>query len=426
MSAELRTIPITHAEPDEFVDGFLQAVARGFHDSRVKPEVAAIIRGGWQADEATVRGGWLTGGSYGAGPMPIATFLSFDKTMRLGPGDHGLVPLRMITDITVSPAHRRQGWLSRLMTADLADAVEQGVPVAALTVSEATIYGRYGFAPATFRHRVEVASARTGQFRLRDDAEVAAGRAELIEPAALWPAAEATFDHFHASTRGSVARPAAYRSMLTAELGRGWTAGNDQLRAAVWLGPDGAPAGHVTYEVKWGDEETVLTVHDLVAAEPGVQLALWRFLAEIDLVDKIKWGGAPVDHPLRWALADAFAYVVKGQWEHIWVRVLDVRAALGAREWAADGAVVLGVADKLGYADGRWQVEVSNGRAEVRRTDREPDVTLGVEALATLSAGGASVPALRRSGRIAGEPAAVAALSAMADLAIAPYSVTSF
>ncbi|MCK5930051.1 MAG: GNAT family N-acetyltransferase, partial [Nocardioides sp.] len=78
---------------------------------------------------------------------PVATFSSWDQEINVGGAS--LLPLRMITDVTVAPTHRRRGLLTKLMSEDLAEAAAEGVPVAALTVSEGSIYGRFGFGPAT-------------------------------------------------------------------------------------------------------------------------------------------------------------------------------------------------------------------------------------------------------------------------------------
>ena len=47
--------------------------------------------------------------------------------------------------IGVLPTHRRRGVTRELLDAQIAGAREQGIAVAALTASEATIYGRFGF-----------------------------------------------------------------------------------------------------------------------------------------------------------------------------------------------------------------------------------------------------------------------------------------
>src|SRR5256885_9514225 len=75
----------------------------------------------------------------------VATYRSFGTALTI-PG--GEVAADAITNITVSPTHRRRGLLSTLMTADLAASAERGEAVAILIASEYPIYGRYGFGPA--------------------------------------------------------------------------------------------------------------------------------------------------------------------------------------------------------------------------------------------------------------------------------------
>ena len=133
--------------------GWIGAVLRGFRDPRPDDEMITRWVDHYRNDRVNVSGAWLPEGEFGAGPMPVATYASLDKTLNAG---HELLPLRMITDVTTSPTHRRRGLLKRLIEDDLADAVAQGVPVAALTASEATIYGRWGFGPATFNMTIEL------------------------------------------------------------------------------------------------------------------------------------------------------------------------------------------------------------------------------------------------------------------------------
>lgn len=421
MRAELRTLQLTEstAPDEELALGFFDAVSRGFHAGRAKRSTAQTWLGHARRDASTLRGAWLPEGAYGAGPMPVATFLSFDKTLNAGAAE---LPLRMITDVTVSPAHRRQGWLRRLMTADLDDAVERGVPVAALTVSEATIYGRFGFGPATFSADLEVDTSR----RFDLPGFVDPGRVEVVEPDVAWPAVAEDFARFHRQVRGSVDRPSIYEPILRGELTFELEEGNDRLRAAVHLGPGGTPDGHVLYEVHEAGDPATVRIRDLVATDPAVHLALWRFVADIDLADRATLRRTPVDDPLRWALGDAFCYRTAGIWEHIWVRVLDPVAALWARPWRGDGAVVLGVADPMGYAEGRYLVEVRDGAVEVTASRREADLELGVDVLGSLLLGGAGVPALAAAGRLRGDAKAVDDFARMAQLPTAPFSATSF
>jgi GNAT superfamily N-acetyltransferase len=77
--------------------------------------------------------------------LPVATFASWVGELTL-PG--GTIPACAISAVTVAPTHRRRGILRSVMAGELRAAADLGVPIAALTVSESTIYGRFGFGAA--------------------------------------------------------------------------------------------------------------------------------------------------------------------------------------------------------------------------------------------------------------------------------------
>lgn len=418
-----RTLDPRDDTPDNIrlLKGWLEGLLRGFHDARPKPESWDIFLTCMREDGALVRGVWLPEGAFGAGPVPVATYSSLTGTLNTGRRE---LPLDMITDVTVSPAHRRQGLLRRLISDDLADAAQRGVPLAALTVSETTIYGRFGFGLATWRQRIEVDT--TSRFGLRDFADP--GRMELAEPTEIWPVMKRNFDAFHERSRGSVSRPSFYRPWLTGTFDFQEQGPNTKLRAAVHLDATGEPDGHVVYQHLGYDDVPggKVKVQDLVAADPAVYLALWRFLADIDLCARVEWSNSSADDPLVWALTDTACRKVAKLDDHIWVRVLDVVTALEGRPWATDGSVVLGVSDPLGHADGSFRVTVKEGEASVEPCADEPEVRVDAETLGSLYLGGVAVGTLAAAGRLAGSDESVQTWAAMADLPGVPFSLTSF
>src|SRR6185436_14611462 len=110
----------------------------------------------------------------------------------------------------------------------------------------------------------------------------------------------------------------------------------------------------------------------------------------------------------------------------LWVRVLDVPAALRARPWGRDGDVVVEIADPLGHAAGRFRVVARDGVADVRLTDAEAAVRLDADALGALHLGGVRVETLQGAGRIAGSEDGLRTWAAMADTGPAPYCITGF
>ena len=396
--------------------GWIGAVLRGFRDDRPEDEMVDRWVGHYRADRVTVRGAWLPAGEFGAGPMPVATYASLDKTLNAG---RGLVPLRMITDVTTSAAHRRRGLLRRLIEDDLADAVAHGVPIAALTASEATIYGRWGFGPATFRQGIEVDTSPGFGFR----AFVDPGRVELVEPMDAWPYVKAVFDTFHSRQRGSVEWPAQYEDIHTGAYDFNAGGANRKIRAAVHLDAGGQVDGFALF--KHGEKYSV-AVDEMVALTPEAQLGLWSFLGDMDRVRTVTFGLAHPEDPLQWALTDLNRVKTTELQEFLWLRILDVPRALEARPWSADDSVVLEVDDPLGHAGGRFEIRTSGGVASATRTDAEPDVSVTSETLGSLYLGTVAVGLLRRAGRIEGPDAAVSRFAAMTDLGDAPYSLTGF
>jgi predicted acetyltransferase len=409
--------------PDARVVGWVEGLQRGFQHPRPNDD----FRNTWlehaRADRLTVRGAWLREPVLGSGTIPVATYSSWDKAINTGGGE---LPLRMITDITVSPTHRRRGLLRTLISDDLRDAADQGVPLAALTVSEGSIYGRFGFGVATHVQYVEVDT--TARFALREpvDGAEAGGRIELVEPDEAWKAVQTVFAGFHRSTRGSVERPEFYRHILSAAFDFREQSPDRKLRTAVHLDDAGEPDGYVVYGVDRSGEVRAIDVTDFVALTPAVYLRLWDYLAGVDMVQQVRWNFAPTHDPLEWALVEPRARKVKHVADFLWLRVLDVPTALAARPWGADGSVVIEVDDELGHASGRWQVVVEGGRASVSRTDNAAGVRMAADTLGSLYLGDVTVPELGVGGRLAGDDDSVATFSAMADVAPTPYCITGF
>ena len=410
--------------PLDLLDGYLQAFSRGFHDGRVPVESREHWLDHVRADRVTLRGAWPEEPVLGGGVLPVATFSSWDATLNAG---RRTLPARLISDVTVSPTHRRQGLLRTLMTVDLADAAAEGAPLAALTASEGSIYGRFGFGLATFTRHLEVDV--TARFRLREDVPADDGSVVLLEPAEAWTSVAAVFAGFHERNRGSVARPQFYEPWLTAVWNFDRHAADPRLRTAVHLDAAGIPDGYVVYEPEGKRDAAGLSwlrVVDFATTTARAYRRLWRFLADVDMVDRVSWHKAPLDDPLPWALAEPFAVRTTRVDPLLWVRVLDLPTALAARPWGADGVCVIEVDDPLGHTTGRWRIAVEAGTAEVTPTGAEPDVRLGADTLGALYLGGVPTTALTAAGRLIGSAGSLANWAAICDVGPTPYCITGF
>jgi predicted acetyltransferase len=152
--------------------------------------------------------------------------------------------------------------------------------------------------------------------------------------------------------------------------------------------PDGVPA-------------SMLRVIEIHGTDADAEAALWAYLFGIDLVGTVQATDRPVDEPLRWRLPDPRRMRVRELRDHLWLRVVDVAAALGARTYGAEDALVVELVDTFRPANrGRWRIEGGPDGATCARTDREPDLVITAPDLAALYLGGVAASTLAAAGRI--------------------------
>jgi predicted acetyltransferase len=126
----------------------------------------------------------------------------------------------------------------------------------------------------------------------------------------------------------------------------------------------------------------------------------------MDLVSSVTAPMQPIDDPIFWQISDVRGLSTTGHRDHLWARILDPKAALEGRSYAAPGRIVLDVSDPLGYADALILVEIdADGAAMVSTLDGEaPDdaaaIAITVNELGALFLGGVSARTLVRAGRI--------------------------
>lgn len=378
------------------------------------PETPVGDGGRWWSALETDRG--LLAVAPDGKPLGTAAAYSFELTL---PGG-ALVPAAGVTAVGVLPSHRRRGVLSAMMRRQLADVRERGEFLSVLLASEARIYGRFGYGPATStarltveRHKAEWAAARgTG-------AEDGAGSVEVLRRDGCGEILEAVYDRYRRAQPGALSRPHRWW-----DLGAGQPPVSRTPRyVAVHRDADGTPDGYASYSTESG----TLTVDETIAVDDAAFTALARYALGHDLVTKVVFRHLPAEHPLRWQLDDPRAGEVGGVTDWLWVRLLDVPRALTARGWFADGELVLDVDDPFLGEHGRYLLTVRDGEAECVPTDRRPDLTLDVRDLGSVYLGGTRPSTLVRAGHIrAHAPAAAARADALFGSDVAPHCLHWF
>jgi predicted acetyltransferase len=331
------------------------------------------------------------------GPDIVATTAVFGRELTI-PG--GAVPVAAVTAVGVLPTHRRRGLLTQLMRRQLDDVRAAAEPVAALWASEPGIYGRFGYGLAARHAELRLPTAGA---RLRPDAPAPAGRIALLEPGAAVAAIAPLYDELRRGRVGHLDRPAPWWSERVCDPERE-RRGAGALRAAIHERPDGTVDGYVLYavRVRWSEgPEAEVVVRELVGDSPGATAALWAYVLGLDLTRSIAWDIAPPDLPLL-ELVRGPAPPRVALAPNLWVRIVDVGAALAARAYGAPIDVVLEVDDGFcPWNAARWHLRsAGGGPATCERTDASADIALSAADLGAAYLGGTSLAALAAVGRV--------------------------
>ncbi|GAA2295919.1 GNAT family N-acetyltransferase [Streptomyces kunmingensis] len=330
-----------------------------------------------------------------------------------------------LTFVSVAPTHRRRGVLSGMVSELFARCARQGAPLVALWASEASIYGRFGFGPGGYGASVEIDSRRPLALRLAPDPRPL----RLVDPADAPALLGPYFEQTRAHRAGRPARTEAWwREEWLVEKDED----DDDLSPPRIVALGDPLAGYAIYRTKSGDEEArtpgVVRVDELEADGPEAAAALWSYLTAIDLTGKVTSWGRPVDDPLPLIAADPDQVRVTSSFPAQWVRLVDVRAALEARTWAAPVDVVLAIRDERVPANaGRYRLIASPDGFSYAPTGDDPDLSLEARDLATVYMGATSVRAMVRAGLVAEHKQdAASMLDAALYTDLRPHTVDGF
>ena len=332
------------------------------------------------------------------GDSIVATGAIVSREMTL-PG--GPRPVAGVTMISVAPTHRRRGVLTEIMRRQLTELHEQRrEPVAALWASEGGIYGRFGYGLASRRGAL---SARTGDLRLRPQADPGAGRIRLASAEEARPHLVGVYDEQRAHQVGWLDRRDRWWDYRLRDPEH-WREGATALRYALNTEEDGRVTGYAVYRIKpvWdtGGNETEVQVVELAATTPAAYAAVWSFVTNLDLVPKMRKRIAPLDEPLQHMLLDPRAVKIEVL-DCLWVRLADVGRALADRVYSADLDVVFDVSDTFcPWNAGRWRLSGGTGRADCAPTRDPADLTVSSTDLGAAYLGGTTLASLAAAGRV--------------------------
>ena len=376
---------------------WLQAATRGFHGGEMTDELLAAVTASIAYRRTT--GVWDASAS---DPLsPVGTVDGFESPVTVPGG--GQLPAWAVSMVTVAPTHRRRGIARELLESELRAAVALGLPMAMLTVSESTIYHRFGFAPAAL-----AADLTINTLRAKFTGPVPDGRVQLMGIEQARALVDGLYETARLASPGEIEVWERRWSQIFGIADEKDV--SKRPRAATYVDAAGTTQGVVVYRMKEsGHDFTGHTaqVEYLLANTPDAYAALWRFLLELDLTSTVRAELRSVDEPVRWLVSDFRAVKVE-TYDHLWLRILDVPAALNAREFYAPLDLVIEVTDLQGHATGTYHLG-----SRVEPVETPPDIVMTVNELSAIYLGGVSATTLHRAGRMTEHtPGAVSQLDA--------------
>jgi predicted acetyltransferase len=318
----------------------------------------------------------------GAGAFP------FDFSV---PG--GSLPCGGVTVVGVHPTHRRRGVLRSMMDAQLRDIHEREEPLAALWASEETIYGRFGYGLASW----------AGALKVRKESNAFAqplerrGTTRFVTPEEAFELFPPVWEAVRRQRSGMFARTEHWWRLRRLRMPDEEAS---SPRRFVALELDGEVQGYAIYrtffEMEDGVAQSRLVVQEALGSTPQAMAEIWRYLLDVDWMAVVEATLVPPDHPLFLLLASPRRARYR-MGDGLWVRVVDVGAALSGRAYGGDGRLVLEVRDAVcEWNDGRWLLE----DGACTKTDAEPDLALEASALGAAYLGATSFTQLREALRV--------------------------
>jgi predicted acetyltransferase len=345
-----------------------------------------------------------------------AAAYSFDFVI---PG--GVAPSAGVTLVGVHPTHRRRGILRRMMRMQLDNVHDRGEATAILWASEGSIYQRFGYGMATMQTRLSIERDRSA-FRAPREPTGVVRFVEIEEAKRLLPP---VYDAVAPTRPGFFARTPAFWDAEFFHDPEHWRRGAGAAFHVVHE-TDGRVDGYARYRIRdnWeanGPRSSVVVVEKM-ATSPAANLDLWQYLLGIDLIATVDAWNVAADDPIVLSVLEPRRLGISAG-DGLWLRVVDVAAALAQRRYAVDGRLVLELTDEFcPWNAGRWSLAVDGGMPLVELTNDAPDIACDIADLGAAYLGGISFTRLADAARARElQPGAVARADALFRTARPPW-----
>jgi predicted acetyltransferase len=305
-----------------------------------------------------------------------------------------------VTDVTVAATHTRRGIMREMMRRLLVKGRDAGQHLAGLWASESNIYGRFGYGVSGGGNIAKI-DTRDSRFRAMPAID---GEVRFAEPSKMRDVAPDVWRKAAAVTPGMMLRFDAQWDWIYDD--RRINRMSNRKPFYVTYAENDDPQGYAEYHIEHRDDglhsTNLVKVDELIAVTPAAEVALWRFLLDIDLATEVMHRHHPQKSRLLWLLADPRKLSLT-PYDSVWIRILDPIRALTARTYSASGEVVFRIIDDFcPWVQGTYLLSIGEqGSAVCERTGRSPDVTMPIATLGSIYMGAMLLSDLARADRVA-------------------------
>ena len=370
--------PVIRTVAEDEIQSWVECIATAFLERSDTAKIAEQLRPYWDPPRA-----W---GAFDG--RVVGTLRSFASELTVPGGAH--VPATAVAAVTVLPTYRRRGILRGMISAEHVAARERGEVVAMLHASEAVIYGRFGYGVGVVSCEWTLTTPQTS---FVGEPPTGVAYAEINQATAR------LMRELHERHRTAVVGEIQRQDFtFESDIGliefswdppwKGWV--------LIHRDPAGEADGYVRYGTKshWEHRQAanIVNVQDFVALNDVAYDALWRFVADIDLVTTVRAGRRSPYERLPWLLTNRRALELGDYGDSLWVSLLDIPAALEARSYLRESDLVIEVIDAE-PSSGRTRVrlEAAPDGAACSTTRRKADLTVHADALGAAFLGGTSL-----------------------------------
>lgn len=321
------------------------------------------------------------------------TLGTFPFTVRLNGA-----PVRMggVTQVGTLPGYRRQGLLRRVMRQALETMRDQQQSLAILWASMGAIYQRFGYGRAS-----DDVSYRFDPRYAGFERDVPApGSVELATPEDAYPVIKQLYIEAATPRNLHIHRS---RPLWQMDTLRGHPK-ELKVHVGIYRNVDSTPRGYTVYTTRDLEHQEPgpgqsMSVSDFTWLDLEAYRGLWSYLCRHDLVGGISMRHVASDDPAPDLLLEP-RMLNKHVSDGIWMRVVDVEAALPHRPYSARGELTFAIDgdDLCAWNNGAYLLETDGKSGDVRRTDRAPQLTMRPNSLASLVSGHSSASRLARAG----------------------------